>query len=121
MNFTKLKISTPKIVATIFTAATLFGLTAMSSSAATDCKAGVAPFLSGQKGIVINHSGMDNYVAVVQATNTAGYSSQSVPTYFNVLKLKPTNFQVQHKRTDNGTPIALDTNVSLAWIICQKD
>jgi hypothetical protein len=120
MTYINFKTSKRKTVVAICATAAIIGLTSLSATAATNCKAGVAPFLSGQKGIVINHSGMDNYVAVVQATNTAGYSSQSTPTYFNVLKLKPTNFQVQHKRTDNGTPIALDTNVSLAWIICQK-
>jgi len=57
-----------------------------------------------------------NYSVVVQPTNTAGYSPIPNCTYFNVLKKTTTNFQVQHKRCDDGVPVKLDVNVSLDWI-----
>lgn len=82
-------------------------------------RAGTASFTAGSAGIVITFSApmpTAKYSVVVQATNTAGYSPTADCTYFNVLKKTQTNFQVQHKRCDNGTPVALDTNVSLDWI-----
>jgi|GEM_PF-6082541 len=82
------------------------------------CIAGVAPFKVGQKGILIKHQALGKNMVIVQPTNTAGYSPMSNSTYFNVLKIRSDNFQVQHKRTDDGTPIALDFNVSLGWIAC---
>ncbi len=82
-------------------------------------RAGTAPFTAGSAGIVVTFSvpmPTDKYSVVVQPTNTAGYSPISQCTYFNVLKKTTTNFQVQHKRCDDGTPINLDVNVSLDWI-----
>jgi hypothetical protein len=82
-------------------------------------RAGTAPFTNGSAGIVVTFSvpmPTDKYSVVVQPTNTAGYSPISQCTYFNVLKKTKTNFQVQHKSCDNGTPVNLDVNVSLDWI-----
>jgi hypothetical protein len=82
-------------------------------------RAGTAPFTAGNAGIVVTFSvpmPTANYSVVVQPTNTAGYSTISQCTYFNVLKKTTTNFQVQHKRCDDGAPVNLDVNVSLDWI-----
>ena len=86
------------------------------------CKAGTAAFAVGQAGIYVNYAVPwrtgTKYSVAVQPTNTAGYSSTTVCTYFNVLKKTDTQFQVQHKRCDNGVPVPLDTAVSLDWIAC---
>ena len=98
-----------------------FLLSAITFTAyASDIRAGVAKFMSGQAGIYVKFSPpMPNnkYSVSVQATNTAGYSDTDVCTYFNVLKKTASNFQVQHKTCKDGTPRKLDTNVSLDWII----
>jgi len=88
------------------------------------CRAGTAAFLAGQAGIVVNlQPAMETkkYSVSVQPTNTAGYSPVTTCTYFNVLKKTKTQFQVQHKQCADGVPVALDTNVSLDWIICSHD
>ena len=86
------------------------------------CKAGTAAFAVGQAGIFVNYPipwpATVRYSVAVQPTNTAGYSPTTVCTYFNVLKKTATQFQVQHKRCDNGVPVALDTAVSLDWVAC---
>jgi hypothetical protein len=88
------------------------------------CKAGTAGFAIGQAGITINYPvpwpANTVYSAVVQPTNTAGYSPTTVCTYFNVLNKTATSFQVQHKRCDNGVPVPLDVAVSLDWISCPR-
>lgn len=92
---------------------------AMSANA-NSTRAGVDAFLAGQAGIYIT---LDtpmpngNYSAVVNATNTSGYSPTTECTYFNVLKKTATNFQVQHKTCIDGVPIPLDKNVSLNWVV----
>jgi hypothetical protein len=87
-------------------------------------RAGTAAFTAGNAGIFVTFSvpmPTAQYSVVVQPTNTAGYSPTADCTYFNVLKKTKTNFQVQHKRCDNGTPVNLDANVSLDWIAwCQN-
>lgn len=93
---------------------------AMSANATNEVRAGVAPFLAGQAGIYITlptPMPNGNYSAVVNATNTSGYSPTTECTYFNVLKKTATNFQVQHKTCIDGVPIPLDKNVSLNWIV----
>lgn len=86
------------------------------------CKAGTAAFGVGQAGIVVPYAVPwpvnTAYVVVVQPTNTAGYSTTTACTYFNVLKKTATQFEVQHKTCDSGVPIVLDTAVSLDWIAC---
>ena len=86
------------------------------------CKAGTAAFPIGSAGIFVNYPvpwpATVTYSLVVQATNTAGYSGTTACTYFNVLKKTPTQFQVQHKRCDNGVPVPLVVGVSLDWIAC---
>lgn len=57
-----------------------------------------------------------NYSVVVQPTNTAGYSTTSSATYFNVLHKTVNGFDVQHKQCSDGTPLALDVGVTLDWI-----
>jgi hypothetical protein len=82
-------------------------------------RAGTASFTAGSAGIVVTFSvpmPTAKYSVVAQPTNTAGYSPISECTYFNVLNKTATNFQVQHKRCDNGAPVNLDVNVSLDWI-----
>lgn len=93
-----------------------------ASNQAGLCKAGTAAFAIGQAGIYVNYPtpwpATVKYSVVVQPTNTAGYSPTTVCTYFNVLKKTPTQFQVQHKRCDDGVPVALDTAISLDWVAC---
>ena len=111
----------------ITTAATLLVVRGASAQATGSnppglCKAGTAAFAVGQAGIFVNYPvpwpTTVTYSVVVQPTNTAGYSPTTVCTYFNVLKKTPTQFQVQHKRCDDGVPVPLDTAVSLDWIAC---
>ena len=83
-------------------------------------RAGTASFPAGQDGINITFSSPlpnTNYAVVVQPTNTAGYSPTSDCTYFNPLHKRVDGFEVQHKRCDDGVPVALDINVSLDWIV----
>lgn len=93
-----------------------------ASNPAGLCKAGTAAFGVGQAGIFVNYTVPwptgTKYSVVVQPTNTAGYSPLTVCTYFNVLKKTDTKFEVQHKRCDNGVPVALDTPISLDWVAC---
>ena len=85
-----------------------------------DWRAGTAGFETGKDGINITFSSPPmpdtKYAIHVQATNTAGYSPTSVCTYFNPLHKRVDGFEVQHKRCDDGVPVALDVNVSLDWI-----
>jgi hypothetical protein len=85
---------------------------------------GNAPFTAGQAGININFPpGVKipgaNYAVVVQPTNTAGYSPLHDCTYFNPLHKRDDGFEVQHKRCDDGVPVALDVGVSLNWIVVE--
>lgn len=95
------------------------GVIFAGSADAAVVRAGTAPFLKGQAGIYVPLSPPvpGTYTVVVQATNTAGYSTTDQCTYFNVLKEKPHQFEVQHKRCKDGTPIPLDVNVTLRWIL----
>jgi hypothetical protein len=116
--------------ATRFVVVLAFALIATASAIAQGsnppglCKAGTSPFLIGQAGITITYPvpwpANTAYAVVVQPTNTAGYSPTTVCTYFNVLNKTATTFQVQHKRCDNGVPVALDVGVSLDWIACPR-
>lgn len=87
---------------------------------ATEVRSGSVAWAIGQAGITIPlvppvTSGP--YSVVVQPTNTAGYSTTTECTYFNVLKESPADFQVQHKTCKDGTPIAVDTGVTLKWVL----
>jgi hypothetical protein len=85
-------------------------------------RAGSISFPAGSAGIYVNFSPAmptTNYSVSVQPTNTGGYSTTSQCTYLNVLKKTTTQFQVQHKTCDTGTPIQLDTNITLNWIIVE--
>jgi hypothetical protein len=59
------------------------------------------------------------YSAVVQPTNTAGFSSDpnNGCVYFNVMNLTPTQFIVQLKNCHTGVPVKAATTITLAWII----
>lgn len=110
---------TSRVVAAAFVAMMFVGMP-LGEAQAGKCRAGVVKFPSGKKGIYVNHPNFKlPHSVVVQPTNTAGYSTISACTYFNVLKHKTTQFQVQHKRCDNGLPIATDVNISLYWIMCR--
>jgi hypothetical protein len=91
----------------------------VSAGAQAAQRAGSVGWPKGQAGITINLSPAVTrpYTVVVQATNTAGYSPSSECTYFNVLKETSTKFEVQHKTCKDGTPLALDDNVTLKWIL----
>ena len=83
-------------------------------------RAGTAPFPINSAGIIVNvippmPDGC--YAVSVQQTNTAGYSPIKNCTYFNVLKKTATQFQVQHKTCQTGTPVPLKVGVSLDWIL----
>jgi hypothetical protein len=97
-------------------------LAVTTAAQAGQTRAGAVGFLAGQAGIYIplDPPVPQKYSVVVQATNTAGYSPTSECTYFNVLKEKPHEFQVQHKTCKDGTPIPLDTNVTLKWVLITR-
>jgi hypothetical protein len=108
-------ITTSLVVITVLAVA----LASVQAQQVVGYRAGTAPFTTGSAGITVKFSvpmPTAKYSVVVQPTNTAGYSPISQCTYFNVLKKTTTNFQVQHKRCDDGTPVPLDVNVSLDWI-----
>jgi hypothetical protein len=83
-----------------------------------DYRAGTIGFKSGSAGITVSLKKPmpQKYSVSVQPTNTSGYSPTKEATYFNVLKKTSTDFQVQHKRCEDGVPVALDRNISLDWI-----
>jgi hypothetical protein len=92
-------------------------------AAAVDIRAGLEPWPIGSAGIVVQISPPVSsavYSAVVQPTNTAGYSTLTDCTYFNVLHLTPTQFEVQHKKCKDGVPVAVDTGITLTWILVTK-
>jgi hypothetical protein len=94
---------------------------AMSGTAlATDIRSGLIPWASGTDGVTVTISppvSGPNANVFVQPANTAGYSTVSDCTYFNVLKVTATDFQVQHKTCKDGTPIKTDTTISLLWFL----
>jgi hypothetical protein len=94
-------------------------LLAVTGGHATELRAGSVGWTAGQAGITINLSPAVTgpYTAVVQQTNTAGYSPSGDCTYFNVLKETASKFEVQHKTCKDGTPVPLDNNVTLKWIL----
>ena len=107
---------------TMLSAALLLGAAANvfpAAAQAAETRAGVFGWAQPTMGVFINFSTpMPNadYAVVVQQVNTAGYSTTKDCTYFNVLKLTTTGFQVQHKRCDDGTPVPTDVNITLQWI-----
>ena len=94
---------------------------AMSTAAvAMDIRAGAFPWPNGADGVTIPISppvNGPNAPITVQPANTAGYSTVSECTYFNVLKVTATDFQVQHKTCKDGTPVKTDTTITLFWIL----
>ncbi|HVF04525.1 MAG TPA: hypothetical protein VNA20_06785 [Frankiaceae bacterium] len=109
------------------TAVALLGFIGWSTVAPTPSEAHLlhehradsATFPVGSAGIFVTFTTpMPNadYSVTVQQRDTAGYSPTTVCTYFNVLKKTATGFQVQHKRCDDGVPVALDFLVFLDWI-----
>jgi hypothetical protein len=109
-------------VAVLVAVVLLAGL-AEAQAQVVDHRAGTAPFSAGQAGIFITFAvpfPNANYSVSVQQTNTAGYSPTTVCTYFNVLHKTANGFDVQHKRCDDGVPVALDVGVSLDWIAINK-
>ena len=107
-----------KTLSTLALAVSLI-LLASTGTRAAELRAGFVGWPVGQAGLTINLSPAVTgpYTVVVQPTNTAGYSPSSDCTYFNVLKETATKFEVQHKTCKDGTPLALDTGVTLKWIL----
>ena len=93
-----------------------------TASHAIEIRAGSVGWTAGQAGITVTLTPpvAAPYSVVVQPTNTAGYSPTSECTYFNVLKETPTKFEVQHKTCKDGTPVPLDGNVTLKWILVTR-
>jgi len=99
-----------------------FGRNATAAPPLLNYKAGTAVFPVGRDGININFSSpmpSTRYSVVVQATNTAGYSTTSGCTYFNPLHKRTDGFEVQHKTCDNGAGVRLDTVVSLDYVVVE--
>jgi hypothetical protein len=93
---------------------------AMLVPAVAGDRAGLIAWPVGAAGVTVQISppiSNANYSAIVQPTNTAGYSGISDCTYFNVLKLTPTQFEVQHKKCKDGVPVPTVTTITLEWII----
>jgi|SRR4051812_34058295 hypothetical protein len=91
------------------------GLPAMAGD-----RAGLIPWKKGDAGVTVKvfpPMSNANYSVSVQQANTAGYSPISECTYFNVLKLEPDNFQIQHKKCKDGQPVPVDDTISMLWII----
>lgn len=99
-----------------------FALSASAQQPLQNYRAGTAAFTAGKAGINITFSSplpSTRYAVIVQPTNTAGYSTTTVCTYFNPLHKRVDGFEVQHKRCDDGVPVQLDTNVSLDWVVIE--
>lgn len=99
-----------------------FGRSATAPPPLQNYRAGTVGFPINRDGININFSTpmpSTRYAVVVQATNTAGYSTTSVCTYFNPLHKRTDGFEVQHKTCDNGAGVKLDTAVSLDYIVVE--
>lgn len=99
-----------------------FALSVSAQQPLQNYRAGTAGFTAGKDGINITFSSplpSTKYAVIVQPTNTAGYSTTTVCTYFNPLHKRVDGFEVQHKRCDNGVPVKLDTNVSLDWVVVE--
>ena len=89
------------------------------AQAGPQTRAGLVGWVKPSMGVFVHFSAPmpdTNYAAIVQPTNTAGYSTTKDCTYFNVLHLTVNGFDVQHKRCDDGTPVATDENITLEWI-----
>jgi hypothetical protein len=97
-------------------------ISAAGAANAAEIRAGVSSFKVGDAGIYVPLSpAVDQaYSVVIQAANTAGYSSTGECTYFNVLKESPTEFQIQHKTCKDGTPIPVDTSVTINWVLMTR-
>jgi hypothetical protein len=90
-----------------------------AAQAGPQTRAGVVGWVKPSMGVFVRFSTPmpdTKYAAVVQQTNTAGYSTTKDCTYFNVLHLTVNGFDVQHKRCDDGTPVPTDENITLEWI-----
>jgi hypothetical protein len=110
------------LIALATVAGLTFGRNATAPPPLMNYKAGTAVFPIGRDGININFSTpmpSTKYAVVVQATNTAGYSTTSVCTYFNPLHKRTDGFEVQHKTCDNGAGVKLDTAVSLDYVVVE--
>jgi|SRR6185436_17201446 len=111
-----------KSIRVLLVMAAISFITHAATAQPISCKAGFAPFATTQAGIYVNFPAPwpagTKYVVSVQQTNAGGYSPTSDCTYFNVLKLTDTNFQIQHKRCKDGSPVALITPVTTGWIAC---
>ena len=106
-------------VKAIVLAAMMLAAAPAIAEAAPQTKAGLVGWVAPAMGLTVHFATPmpdTNYAAVVQPTNTGGYSTTKDCTYFNVLHLTVNGFDVQHKRCDDGTPVATDTNVTLEWI-----
>lgn len=97
-------------------------LLAAGAADAAEIRAGVSSFAIGQAGIYVPLSpAVDQaYSVVIQPANTAGYSTTGECTYFNVLKETPNEFQIQHKTCKDGTPIPVDTSVTINWVLMSR-
>jgi hypothetical protein len=87
-----------------------------------EIRAGSVAFPAGTDGVTVTLTpAVDQpYTVIVQPTNTAGYSPTTEATFFNVLKETSAKFEVQHKTTKEGTPLKLDVNVTLKWILVTR-
>ena len=93
---------------------------AMSAPAVAGDRAGAKAWPVGAEGIFVQISppmSDANYSAIVQPTNTAGFSSITECVYFNVLHLTPTQFDVQLKNCNTGAPVKTKDTITLEWII----
>jgi hypothetical protein len=89
---------------------------------AVDIRSGVYSWDAGKDGVTIQISppvSGPNAPVFVQTANTGGYSPVSECTYFNVLKVTATDFQVQHKTCKDGTPIKTTIHITLLWMLVQ--
>ncbi len=82
-------------------------------------RAGAVSWVVGQAGVTVPLSPPVTrpYTVVVQPTHAAGYSPTSEATYFNIVADEPAMFAVQHKTIKDGTPIPVDTGITLKWIL----
>ncbi|BAN01056.1 hypothetical protein [Ilumatobacter coccineus] len=81
---------------------------------------GTAGFYIGDAGVFVTFDDplpTATYTLLIQTNNTGGYSTTTEATYFNPLKKTATGFQIQHKTTDDDTPLAVDQSVGLDWVV----
>jgi hypothetical protein len=90
---------------------------------AVDIRSGVIAWQTNVDGVTVPISppvSGPNAQVFVQTAAASGYSPVSECTYFNVLKVTATQFEVQHKKCKDGTPVKTDAPFSMLFLVVKQ-